>query len=393
MYKRLDQSLDIVKFRGIFKKKIGLFEAIAMIVAGTIGAGVLGIPYAIAKVGCWVGLAYIVIIGLLMMGLNLLIGEVAVRTEGDFQFAGLSRKYLGRIGQVIMTTVMYVATLGIINVYIIGAGQSLSALLGGLPFWWSLAFFAVGALVIYQGIGGIKIVDFVVGLGVLLVISLIAFLSFPHMKMVNMNYADLANLLFPYGVLLFAFNGSTAVLEAHHIMKKRDGDFKKAIVIAGLILIVAYALFAFATLGVTGTATTEIATIGLGQKIGGAILILGNVFAVLAMFIGFLMRGLALQTSLTWDYHWPKASAVLITVGIPLLLFLMGLRKFILVLDLIGGIFISTEILLTLLIYRQSKKNGDLKSQDYVVHHTLLIMVLLLTALTIGAAYGVGKLL
>lgn len=392
MYNRLDQELNIVKFRGIFKKQIGLFEAIAMIVAGTIGAGVLGIPYAIAKVGMLTGLIYIVTIGLLMIGLNLLIGEVAVRTQGDFQFAGLSKKYLGSWGQWLMTLVMYTATLGILTVYIIGAGQSLAALFGGLPFWWSLGFFVVGTWIIYLGIGGIKIVDFVLGLGVLLVISVISFLSFPHIELTNFNYTNFANLLFPYGVLLFAFNGSTAVLEAHHIMKKRDHDFKKAIVIAGIILIIAYALFAMATLGVTGTNTTEIATIGLGQKIGGLVLILGNVFAVIAMFIGFLMRGLALQSSLTWDYHWPKASAICITLGIPLLLFLLGLRQFILMLDVVGGIFISTEILLTILIYRQSKNNGDLHPKGYVVHHTLLLMVLLLTALTIGAAYSIQKL-
>ncbi|HBU07275.1 MAG TPA: hypothetical protein DEB09_04285 [Candidatus Magasanikbacteria bacterium] len=391
-YKRMDEDISIVHHKGIFKKELTLFQSVAMIVAGTIGAGVLGIPYAIAKVGSLVGLIYIIAIGFLAMALNLMIGEIAVRTNGDFQFAGLSRKYLGRFGQVIMTAVMYTATLGVLTVYIIGSGQSLSALFGGSSFAWSLGFFVVGAMAVYSGIKKIKVLDFVLGLGILLVISFISFLSFPHIRIINLNYTDLAYLLFPYGVLLFAFNGSTAVLETHSIMKNREKDFKKVIIIAGFILIVAYALFALTTLGVTGVDTTEIATIGLGQKIGGAIFILGNVFAVLAMFIGFLMRGLALQSSLTWDYHWPKASAVLITVGIPLFFFLLGLRKFILVLDLIGGIFISIEIFMTILLFWKSRQNGDKKNTKYSLHHAWLLVAMLLMALAVGAVYSVGKL-
>lgn len=391
-YKRLDNELSVTQHHGIFRKQIGLFEAVALIVAGTVGAGVLGIPYAIAKVGSVVGFIYIVSIGLLAMGLNLMIGEIAVHTDGDFQFAGLSKKYLGRVGQVIMTIVTYAATLGIITVYIIGAGQSLSALFGGLAYWWSLGFFLVGSAVVFLGLRGIKVVDFVLGLGILLVVSFISFLSFPHIRLMNLNYVDLVYLLFPYGVLLFAFNGSTAVLEAHRIMKNRQKDFRKAIVIAGFILIITYGLFALTTLGVTGANTTEIATIGLGQKIGGTIFVLGNVFAVLAMFSGFLMRGLALQSSLTWDYKWNKVLATLVTVGIPLTFFLLGLRTFILVLDLVGGVFISIEIFMTILIFWKSRQIGDKKNLKYRLHHAWLLAAILLIALSIGLVYSLTKL-
>ena len=56
-YKRLDEeSSEIINIKGIFHKKISLFQAVFLIVGGTIGAGVLSIPYAVSKVGLIVGI-------------------------------------------------------------------------------------------------------------------------------------------------------------------------------------------------------------------------------------------------------------------------------------------------------------------------------------------------
>ncbi len=391
-YKRLGEEEPLVKHMGIFRRQLTLFEAVALITSATIGAGVLGIPYAVAKVGIWPGLLYIIILGLLMIVLNLMIGEVMMRTKDNLQLVGLAGKYLGKWGRAILSVLVYVMLFGTLVIYTIGSGEALSALFGGTAFNWSLIFITVGAFFIFLGMKSIKLVEFLLSLAVLFVIVLIILISVPHINYSHFAHFDLAQLLFPYGVILFAFHATTSIPEAHSLLIKNNTDFKKAILIAGAISIVAYALFAVFVVAVTGTGTTEIATIGLGNKIGRSIFLFGNVFAVLAMGTSFLINGMALKDSLHWDYKLPHWLAFVLVISLPILIFVLGMRNFIGAIDIVGGVFVSLEMLIILLIYWRAKQLGDLKPGKYNLHHALLLTIPLFLALATGAVYSVVKL-
>ena len=391
-YRSLDQEPGVVNYKGIFLKQVGLFEAVALILSSTIGAGVLGIPYTVSKVGIGIGLFYIVFLGLLLMALNLLVGEVVARTTGEFQLVGLARKYLGKWGGYFMTVLNYLMAFGILVVYIIGEGETLYNIFGGSPVMWSILFFIFGSLLVGIGLETVKTAELVLSMIILVIVLLIAGLSAPHVQFVNVAYSNFANLLLPYGVILFAFSGASSIPEAHAILKKRDVDFKKAIVIAGIIAIVAYALFTLAVVGVTGTATTEIATVGLGGVAGKAMFLFGNLFAIFAMGTCFLMGGVSLKDSLQWDYKVPNLMATLMVCGIPLIIFLLGMRSFIAAIDIVGGVFISLEMLVLVLIYWRAQTLGHLKSSKYKLHNVWLVIVPLVVALTVGAVYSVVKL-
>jgi len=391
-YKRLDEETGVVKYKGVFFKELSLFQAVALILSATIGAGVLGIPYTVSKVGLGVGLFYIVFLGLLLMSLNLLIGEVVARTKGEFQLVGLARKYLGKWGGGFMTILNYLMAFGILVVYIIGEGNTLANIFGGDPFKWSILFFIIGSIFIMIGLETIKTAELILSMVILVIILLIAGLSAPHVRFENVVYSNFANFLLPYGVILFAFSGASSIPEAHSILKNRDFDFKKAIIIAGTIAIVAYSLFTLAVVGVTGAHTTEIATIGLGAVAGKAMFLFGNLFALFAMGTCFLMGGVSLKDSLRWDYKLPSAFASFLVCGVPLVVFLCGMRNFIAAIDIVGGVFVSLEMLVLVLIYWRAKKLGHLKSSKYKLHNVWLIMIPLVIALTVGAVYSVVKL-
>ncbi|MFH1946797.1 MAG: aromatic amino acid transport family protein [Candidatus Magasanikbacteria bacterium] len=391
-YKRLDNEEPLVRHLGIFRRKMTLFQAVALIISATIGAGVLGIPYAVAKIGIWPGLAYVVILGCLMMALNLMIGEVMVRTKGNLQIVGLAGKYLGRWGEILLSIFVYIMLLGTLVIYTIGSGEALSALFGGTAFNWSLIFMTVGAFFIFLGMKSIKVVEFLLSIGILFVIILIILVSAPHVNYSHFAHYDWAHLLFPYGVILFAFHATTSIPEAHSLLGKKNVDFKLAILIAGIISIIVYALFAVFVVAVTGPETTEIATIGLGQKVGRSIFLFGNIFAVLAMGTSFLINGMALKDSLCWDYKLPNWLSYSLVIGLPLVIFIAGIRNFIAAIDIVGGVFVSLEMLMILLIYWRAKQKGDLSPGKYKLHHTALLGVLLFLALAVGAVYSVVKL-
>ncbi len=391
-YRRIKEEHPLVQHNGIFRRQLSMWEATVLILSGTVGAGMLAIPYAVAQVGLAIGMAYIVVLGLLMIGLNLMIGEVVVRTKARFQVPGLARKYLGKKSSWFMTILLYLMLFGVQVVYIIGVGESFDALLGGGPFKWSLLFFAAAMILIFIGLRTIKKVELLLMAFILFIVVFIAGSAIPEISFRHISYLSFASLLFPYGVIMFGYHGVTAVPEAHSLLVKKPELFKKAIIYAGLITMVIYAVFAFVTVGVLGTETSEIATIGLGQKLGSHIMWLGNLFALLAMGTSFLMTGVALRDSFIWDFKIKKWLSSTIAGAVPLALFVFGLRQFITVLDIVGGVFVSFEMLLLVIIYWRAKQLGDLDVGKYKLHHMALLIVPLVLALIVGAIYSVYKL-
>ncbi len=382
----------MVEHQGVFHRRITLFEAVALIVSGTVGAGVLAIPYAVSKVGLALGLFYILVLGFVIMGLNLLVGELSACNKENLQIAGLAQKYLGRPFKWFMALLMYTAMFGSLLVYIIGEGSTLSALFGGNSFAWSIGFFCIMTIPIILGMRTIKVIEFVLTIAIIAIIMMIVAWSMPHVQSVHINYYNFANIFFPYGVILYAFSGASTIPEAHSILARRDAEFKKAIIYSSLIIIVMYCLFAFMTVGVLGQETTEIATIGLGQKLGPAMHVIGNIFAALSMGTCFLMGGLALRDSMSWDFKIPRQWSNALVLGLPFVAFLLGLRQFIAALDFIGGVVISTELLIILAIYWRAKQAGALSKGKYHLHHSLLLVMLLLLAFSVGAVYSIFKL-
>ncbi len=385
------KHLGLARHKGIFKSHMSMWHAVAFVVSGTIGAGVLGLPYAISKVGMTVGMVYIVVLGLLTIALNVMLGEIVTRSKKEYQMSGLAREYIGKPAGYIMTVITYLMWVGVMLVYIIGEGTTLSALFGGDPFVWSLVFFAAMGLLVTLGMATLKTVDFFLSIGILVVILIIAALSVPHIEVSNSVYTDLAHVLLPYGVVLFAFSGISAIPEAHTLLRHKDSAFKWSIIIAGIINIAAYALFAYVVVGVTGLATTEVATIGLGEMVGPYMVIFGNLFALFAMATSFLLTALAFRDSLRWDYHVSRGMATIIVLVLPLIIFLLGLRSFIAAIDIVGGVLVSALMIMSILIYWRAKQKGHLKRSTYKLHHTAWLIVLLLAAFSIGAIYSVIK--
>jgi len=373
------------------QKQRNLIQGISYLVSGGIGAGVFGIPYVIAQVGVSVGLLYMLVVGLLMIGFNLLVGEILVRTRRHYHMVGLAKKYLGTVGKFTMVFIMYTMSFGVLIAYIIGEGAILAALFGGSSFVWSLIFFIIASILVYLGVRTVRMVEMIVTVAIISIVILMAGLSVPHFEVSHFLYSNLAKLILPYGVLLFAFSSATTLPEVELLFTKQNANFRRAVVAAGLIVMCIYALFAVTVVGVTGLNTTEVATVGLENALGRYAFIIGNVFALVAMGNAFVVGGLALKDSFTWDFRASRVAATLTALGIPLIFFLAGLRSFIEVIDLIGGVFVSTEMILVIIIYWRAKQIGDLPPGRFKLHHTLFLALLLLIALVLGAVYSVFK--
>jgi len=383
----------IVLHQGVYKKTATVTEAVFMITGMTIGAGVLGIPYVVAQVGLKIGLLYILGLGIVMLFLNLMIGEIAVRTKENLQLPGFAGKYLGNWAKSLLSFTVIFSSIGALLAYIVGEGRTLSALLGGDPAVWSVIFWTLGSVAVWRGLQTVKKIEKILSFLVITIIAGISFYFLSHFQWTAWSYSNPVQVFLPYGVILFALHASPAIAEAHALLPGSQRHFRKALVIGTLIPIVLYMLFAAAVVGVMGGSTTEVATIGLGEKFGPAILILGNLFATMAMGTGFIGLGIALKQILTWDHKINNLVSTLLVIIAPITFFVIGVRSFVGILDVAGGLFIGIEAVLMVMIYWRARKVGAIEASRYKLSWAPLMMVPVLLVFTAATIFSIFKLL
>lgn len=359
-------------------------RALAVELGTIIGAGVLGLPYVAAHAGYGIGMLYLICLSLLVTGLHLMIGEVAIRTREPLQLVGLAGKYMGSVGKTIMSFSLFLGSFGVLLVYIIGEGAVIKALFGGTEMMWSIIFWFVCSLILFFGLKLVSRIDVFLSAGVVLVIVCIVILGARFVHFENLQTMNVSYLFLPYGSFLFALMGASAIPQMEEIVASRQHAFKSVIITAGIIVAVVYALFVTVAVGVTGMGTTEVATVGLGRTLGGAVILLGNIFAFCAMLGGFLNIGVAIKRVFTRDYHVGRATAWMITCGIPLLLFIFAARNFIKTLSVVGAVFGTINTILFIIMYWRAREKGDMPARSFELHHALLLSTVVLAAFLAG---------
>ena len=369
-------------------KKVLFFETIALLVGGVIGAGYLGIPFVVARLGLLAGLALIIVTGLLIMLVFLAVAEISLRTRAMHQIPGYVSKYLGRRFRTFIYTVVFLGGYGAMLAFLVGEGQVLSAIFGGPPLAYSLAFFAVTAFFIFRGLRTIKRVDLFLTILMFTTVVLIALLSSRALSFEKPHEINLVALLPAYGVMLFAFLGATVVPEMRLALKGQEKKLSKAIIIGSIIPIIIYLIFTVVVVGVNGGETTEIATIGLGQALGRHVEIIGNILAAITMLTGFLGIALALKEIFRYDLRFHKNTAWAATVFVPLLLFLAGIKSFVDILAIVGSLFGGLIGIFLVLTWWKAEKHGDRKP-EFVLPHKKLFGYTLLLVFSIGFVYTI----
>lgn len=355
------------------------------------GVGIFGIPFAFSKAGFWVGFLFLVFIGFVTLLLNLMYGEVILRTHEEHQITGYTDKYLGPWFKRFIFFSVSLALYSALLVYMVIAGDFMNNIFSPIfyasPVSYSLIFFSVFSVLILLGIKRISWVELLlVGLFAVIVLSILG---------VGINKINLANLagiqpefwFLPYGVLLFAFAGFSAIPIQRDILRDQEKNLRKSILFAVILTGALYLLFAFTVLGISGNVTTPDAISGLYEFLGGKIIFLGSFFGILAVSTSFLMLGSAFLDMFHLDYKVPRKFAWLLVVFPPLVLFLGGLRTFIDIISLAGSVAIGLEGIVLTFVYIKSKSKGD-RVPEYSLELPKFIYYLLIFMFGAGIVYA-----
>lgn len=338
-------------------------RATAVLVGTMVGVGIFGIPFSFAKAGFWIGFLFLIGIGLLTLFLNFIYGEIILRTHQPHQLVGYTKLYLGDIWKRIIFFSIILNTYAALLAYVIIAGEFLPNVLSRVFYSssnsFSIWFFAIASLLVLFGIRTVAWIELVLAGLFLAVIILILGFGVGSIDISNFSAVNQEFWFFPYGVLLFAFSGLSAIPIQRQILGNMEGNLKRSILSAVVFVGILYFIFAFTVLGISGESTSPDAISGLVDHLGGPIVFLGSLFGVLAVRTSYLMLGTALLQIFTLDYGFNRKIAWLLVILPPFALFLGGLRNFIDVISLAGAVAIGLEAFVLVFVFMRSKTHGD----------------------------------
>ncbi len=370
-------------------------SAVLTLIGSIIGVGIFGVPYAFSRSGVLPAIIYLVVLASVQLMQHLYYAEAAIACPVPLRLVGLVERYLGRRAKAVAAAAIMLGFWGALLAYMVVGGTFLSNLLspffGGVPLLYQIGWAAVGAGLIYLGLGFVTRIGTVVTTGMILAMAVILYLGLPHVRLEN--YLPLVSghdLLLPYGILLFSLSGLPAILEMEDILKGKHENYRKAIVIGTLSAATLVASFSLTVLGVTGAATTTEAVKGLQAVLGPGIAKVGAIAGLLAVTAAFFASATNLRNTFRYDYKFSQFWSWMLTVVPPFTLMLLGVKDFVTIVGFTGAVFSGTSAILVALLYVAVTKKHAVKKALGV---PIWVAYVSITILAVGALLTIARLI
>ena len=378
----------------LFGTRKKFLYAVAVLVGTMVGVGIFGIPFSFMKAGFWVGFSFLLAVGAMTLIMDLMHGEVVLRTEEKHQIVGYAGKYAGGFLKNILFFSIALSVYSALLAYIVVSGEFLNNIFSSFfqlsPGQYSVIFTFVVAGLILAGVKRFSPLELFLSVMFLAVIGLIFAFGFTKINTGLLTGWNPEFWILPYGVLLFAFAGLPAIPIQRKILDGQEVKLKKAIIYAVLFVSVLYFIFALTVVGISGEVTSPDAVSGLYEFMGPKIAIAGSVFGVLAVFSSFLMLGSAMLDLYAYDYGFKRKYAWLMVIFPPFLFFLAGIRSFIDIIDMAGAVAIGLESMVLVFMFARAKSRGN-RVPEYSINLPVWSLYALVFIFVVGVSYALFK--
>ena len=272
-----------------------------------------------------------------------------------------------------------------------------------------LIYCAAGSFIVHFGLKIMSRVQTYLFSAMLVLIGIVITLTLPDIEiplLLETHWHDTPNV---FGVVLFAYVGHSVIPSIARGLEK-PGDINRISVWGVLIPLLLYVVWCFVVIGVVpktagqgqpSLAGAKIAgqpaTIPLGLIVGGSVIILGNVFAVLSTMTSYIGFGFSLKeayvdVAAAMHQKISPAAVTLLVVIPPLAMAFFKPEAFVSALDMAGtyggGLFVG--ILPVLMVLKSREKAAAIKQMTWGgkwMPYIVLIIYL------VGMLYGTMKLI
>ncbi|MDP2598762.1 MAG: aromatic amino acid transport family protein [Candidatus Liptonbacteria bacterium] len=339
-----------------------------LMAAMTIGAGLFALPYIFHEAGWLTGLFYLFTLsGIVIVAHVLYLKVLAAAKDGESgrRLVGLAGIYFGRSGFGLGLVAVVGGLLFTLVVYLILGGQFMSLVFAGLdPSVGLLIFWLLSSAPFLVAETRFARLEF---LGVILMTAIIALIYFSartYGALFSVPAVNSVNIFLPFSAILFSL-AAWPVLEPIYRLhisssaKERGGHPALAITLGTLFAALLYFAFVLGIFGSTGTITEETVS-GLVSWPNWKIGILG-VLGLFAIWTSYIPIGFEISNSLAGDLKLSRRVSLAAVLFLPPLLIVFGLNNFLRAVGLAGGVFLSLQYLLIILVSQKALKLRGLK--------------------------------
>ncbi|MEK9155535.1 MAG: aromatic amino acid transport family protein [Patescibacteria group bacterium] len=334
------------------------------LVGTMIGVGILSLPFAVSQVGFVLGIGLLLAIGVVNVFILCLYADLVLVRAGKARFIHVIGRELGHFGTFVASTAYIGATYGALIAYLLFGGQFLRAIfyqwLPMSPWTASIWFFVIASVFTLGGSLFVARAQRILVPMFMTLLVVLTIIAIPHIDIQNYLTFTPQNIAVPLGVMLFAFQGMSALPEMRDILSRRPEWLSKSTVFAVSIVAVLYVIFITGVLGVTGAKTTENAIVGLGSSLGQSVVLLASGVAFLTTLTAYLNVTTALMNTYTYDLRLRFIPSWLLTSIIPLIFILLGVQSIVAVLGFSGGVLGPLTAIMMLIAYERARMGGDL---------------------------------
>ncbi|HCL3305851.1 TPA: aromatic amino acid transport family protein [Pseudomonas aeruginosa] len=357
---------------GLKAHPLGSLETIAIIIGTNIGAGVLSMAYAARKVGYVPLLVCLALTCLFCIVTMLYVTEACLRTRGNNQLSGLSRRYLGPLGGWLIFIAVAANSYGALVAYMTGSGNIMLEFFGqyGLTRQvGSLIFFVPSALVLYLGLKALGVGEKLISAGMVAIVCILIGATLMHddARLAHLWQSQWQYVVPVFNLAVFVFGAQFLVPELVRGNLATPGRVPRLIVVGMLLTFLLVAAIPASVIALVGPDNlSEVATLSWGRSLGQWAYYVANTFALLAMLTSYWGLGGCLFTNifdhfrLGSETNRRKRLAVLAAVSVPpFLLAYAGLGGFVNALyfaGTFGGVLMG---IIPILLLNATRRHGD----------------------------------
>ncbi|MCX6799699.1 MAG: hypothetical protein NT091_00945 [Candidatus Falkowbacteria bacterium] len=342
------------------------FQAVFVLIGTIIGVGMFSMPYIISKAGLLFLLIYLPVLGCVEYFTLKLYAEIILSTKENHRLPGYATKYLGKKSKWFTSIVTTLGNYGAILAYIIVGGIFSHALFG--PIWGgslllhTTGMFLVESLIVLLGLKYISKAETYLTTLLLIVTGVIVWKAKNYINLSNYTQADWSLAALPYGPILFAVGGGTAVPMVCQILKNDKKKIKSALGLGLAISLFVMFVFVITVVGVTGANTSVDTLAGLNLVLGDEMVKVALLFGILAIATSFFTSCECQREVYSWDFKMNNTFAWALACGVPYILYILGVQNLTTVVSLTGAVTGGLLGILLILIALKVKKKADLKS-------------------------------
>lgn len=335
--------------------RIKLFTTATLFIIGTtLGAGVFALPYVFSVAGWGTALFYFFLALALVVFSHILYFRVLGFHNQRHRLLGLVHLHLGATPARLAFLAIILGLVFTLVAYLLIIPQFVLLVFSGVPFLFSVIFFwLAGSLPLVlrlRRLVGIEMAATVFLLGVVVAV----FFYSPQFFFSGPVFTGWNNAFFPFAPLLFALAGWTSVEPIFDLYRRKHSaeprHFPVSVFFWGTFLTgVFYLLFVLAMSGLSETVFSPVDFSGITAP---GLRFLIALFGIFAILTSYLPIGLEIEQAVHVDLRKRRSISVLFVIFLPLFLVFAGLRDFLSVIELVGGVFLTVQYLLILLVAR-----------------------------------------